>query len=123
VAAIDAPPETTRTFNIIRPQEKLNSLSVSSRGRPSFPCVNHHPSIHRGTIFDVHYLFRQSGIVLTTQGEELDKQIDEGFEEIDDQDDLDYTALDPEDYNTAACPVEESDSDEEEETEVGIQIS
>lgn len=70
-------------------------------------------------MFGVEYLFRQSGIVLNTQGEELDKQIDEGFEDIDDQEDLNYSTLhDPEDDSTVACPVEESDSDEEDETEV-----
>ena len=77
------------------------------------------PSKYTGELFGVEYLFRQSGIVLNTQGDELDKQIDEGFEDIDDTEDLDYTALDPEDHHTAACLVE-SDS-EEDETEVYIQ--
>ena len=51
-----------------------------------------------GELFGVDYLFQQSGIVLNTQGEELDKQIDEGFEDIDDREDLNYSTLhDPED--------------------------
>ena len=73
------------------------------------------PSKYTGELFGVEYLFRQSGIVLNMQGEELDKQIDEGFEEIDIQDDLIYAApLDPEEHDTAACPMDDSD----EETEV-----
>ena len=77
------------------------------------------PLKYTGELFGVEYLFRQSGIVINTQGEELDQQIDEGFEDIDDREDLSYTvAPDPEDYNTqtAACLLE-SDS-EEDETEV-----
>ena len=63
-------------------------------------------------LFGVEY-HRQSGTVLNTKGEELDHQIDEGFEDIDDQEYLIYTAVpDPEDSNTAACPLE-SESDEE----------
>jgi hypothetical protein len=72
------------------------------------------PSKYTGEIFGVEYLFRQSGIVLNTQGEELDKQIDEGFEDIDDHEDFVYTAPpDTEDNNTAACLLE-SDSGEDE---------
>jgi hypothetical protein len=72
------------------------------------------PSKYTGELFGVEYLFQQSGIVLNTQGEELDKQIDEGFVDIDDHEDLIYTAPpDTEDNNTAACLLE-SDSGEDE---------
>ena len=52
------------------------------------------------------YLF----IVLNIQGEELDQQIDEGFEDVDDREELDY--IRPEDHQAAASLVE-SDSEEE----------
>ena len=117
LAAIDAPRETTRTFNV-RLQERVNSLSQCLHGREMLPLYQP-PSKYTGEIFGVEYLFRQSGIVLNTQGEELDKQIDEGFEDIDDHEDFVYTAPpDTEDNNTAACLLE-SDSGEDE-TEVRI---
>ena len=117
LAAIDAPRETTRTFNV-RLQERVNSLSQCLHGREMLPLYQL-PSKYTGEIFGVEYLFRQSGIVLNTRGEELDKQIDEGFEDIDDHEDLVYTAPpDTEDNNTAACLLE-SDSGEDE-TEVRI---
>lgn len=60
---------------------------------------------------------------MNTQGEEVDKQIDEGFQDIDDCEDLNYTpAPDIEDHNTVACPVDESESDEEDETEVYVHV-
>jgi len=38
---------------------------------------------------------------------------------VDDCEDLDYAAFpDTEDHNTAACPMDESESDDEDETEV-----
>lgn len=120
MATIDAPQDTTRTFDVSL-KERLNSLSQpqSLHGQDIFPLYRP-PSKYTGELFGVEYLFWQSGIVLKTQGEELDKRIDEGFEDIDDWEDLNYSTL--HDHSTVACPVEESDSDEDE-TEVSFLAS
>ena len=113
--AVNAPTYSTRTFDICL-QDKLNSLSKSLHGQAMFPLYRP-PSRYTGELFGVEYLFQQSGIVLNTQGEELDKQIDEGFGEMTDEENLfDFAAtLDSESHETAASPVERSDLDEENE--------
>ena len=116
LAAIDAPQQSMRTFDV-HLQERLNSLSRTLHGQAMLPLYQP-PSKYTGELFGVEYLFRQSGIVLNTQGEELDRQIDEGFVDVDDREDLIYAALpDSEEYNTAACP---SESDSEEDGHRGI---
>lgn len=70
-------------------------------------------------LFGVEYLFRQLGIVLNMQGEELNKQIDEGFEDVKNGEDIDGTAVSDHDHHgTAVCLLEESDCDEKETKEV-----
>lgn len=61
----------------------------------------------------------QLGNVLKIQGEELNNQIDEGFEDVSDGKDINGTAVyDHKDHSTTACVSEESDCDKEETKEV-----
>ena len=97
-AAIDTPRDTLRTFDV-RLQEKLNSISQSLHGKDMLPLFQP-PSKYTGELFGVEYLFNQSGDVLTTHGEELDREIDERFEDVtDDREDLEYSAS----LDTYAC--------------------
>ena len=59
---------------------QINALSQSVQLGPVFP---HHqsPSAYTGELFGVEYLFNQSGGSFSPTKDEVDNQIDEGFDE------------------------------------------
>ena len=107
--------ESLRTFDT-RLKDKVNALSQSIHGKAAFPLYNP-PSQYTGELFGVEYLYDQAGFQLYTTEENLDKDIDEGFEDVEDEDapigSIPPFLDDPESVSIA--PPEESDNEEEEE--------
>lgn len=91
--------------------QQVNKLSTSLLGTPTF--TSHQlPSKYTGELVGVEYLYHQSGGTFATKSEDLDKEIDEGFGDIDDQSpDLTPVSTDPE-MATVTLPSEESDVEE-----------
>lgn len=76
-AAIDLSAEPLQAFDL-RIQEKVNALSEAIHGHKVFPNYRP-PAKYTGEFFGVEYLYSQSG--LQFQPEDLDQEIDEGFED------------------------------------------
>lgn len=71
------------------------------------------PAKHTGEDFGVLYLYRQTGNSFICKGQDLDLEIDEGFEDFTEDEPLSSTALvtaDP----TVVAPAADENSDEEE---------
>ena len=71
---------------------------------------------YTGELFGVEYLYSQSGHVMDT--EYVDTQIDEGFEDIDEEDPVHVPTCDAADDSTLTLPPIDSDSDADEDEEV-----
>ena len=86
-AAVQSPTtETLRTFNS-RLQNRVNQLSQSVLGEAVFSCYQS-PSSYTSERFGVQYLYYQTGRSFTSTGDQLDAQIDEGFADVDDSEEL-----------------------------------
>ena len=105
--------ENLRTFDL-RLQEKLNRLSLSLYGKKILP-YHKPPAAYTGELLGVEYLFHQRGeSIQPKDNDELDRQIDEGFEDVSD-DYLNQTAAPApfsEDLATFALPTDEEETDE-----------
>ena len=104
-----------RTFDV-RLQDRVNALSQEIHGKAVFPLYTP-PSTYTGELFGVEYLYDQAGLQMCPTEENMNKEIDEGFEDAE-EDELKSDALpvlfdDPEEG--VISPPEESDEDEEEE--------
>lgn len=118
-SAVQSPAEPTlRTFDT-RLQSKVKALSQSINGRDILPLYQP-PAKYTGELFGVEYLYNQCGTTFSPTDEEIDTQIDEGFEDIGDEYDH-IASLEVDDGDpTLAPPLDESDSSEDGE-EVGFQ--
>lgn len=83
----------------------------------SFPNIYQPPSAYTGELFGVEYFYHQTGLLFTTtDNDQLDAQIDEGFGDVDELVD-DQTLLRPsvgEDPITVAPPADHESEEEEE---------
>ena len=100
-------------IKIIVSLRQVNKLSTSVLGTPTF--TSHQlPSKYTGELVGVEYLYQQSGGTFATKSEDLDKEIDEGFGDIEDQ----ITDISPastsQEMETVSFPSEESDVEVEE---------
>ena len=98
-----------------RLKDKINGLSQILHGRSAFPS-HILPSKYTGELFGVQYLYDQAGLCLYSSEENLDREIDEGFENAEDE--LMAASMptfddDPE-YLSIYHPDESEDDDEEE---------
>ena len=118
-SALHPPTEPTlRTFDT-RLQSKVKALSQSVHGKDILTLYQP-PAQYTGELFGVEYLYDQCGKAFSPTAEELDQQIDEGFEDIgEDSEPLAPLEVDDGDP-TVASPVDEGDSSEEGD-EVGLQ--
>ena len=103
-----------RTFNVCL-QDRVNALNQEIHRKAVFPLYTP-PSTYTGELFGVEYLYDQAGLQMCPMGENMNKEIDEGFEDAE-EDELKSDALpalfdDPEEGMIS--PPEESDEDEEE---------
>uniref|UniRef100_UPI00358E8398 uncharacterized protein n=1 Tax=Myxine glutinosa TaxID=7769 RepID=UPI00358E8398 len=116
-AAIDVlgNPFGFRTFDT-RLQNKLNELSQEVHQKDIFP---HYVKPGKSTDekIGIEYLLHQSGLILPQDEEEINSQIDEGFEEFDDlmceEKEPTSCAFQNEDLQTFAAPNEDKDDDED----------
>ena len=118
-AAAIQPEERVRTFDM-RLASKVNALSHIVHNKAVLPLLNP-PSEYTGELFGVEYLFNLSGVPLhPTEEEGLVKEIDEGFEDVEDEDVSTSMAFQPDPAHLTIAPPEDSE-DEEEETEETIE--
>ncbi|ESO84045.1 hypothetical protein LOTGIDRAFT_155359 [Lottia gigantea] len=80
-AAMNVGPTTFRTFDF-RLTQKVNSLSQSLHNKSLVP-VHMIPAEYTGELIGIEYLYKQSGFLLP-KDEELEAEIDEGFEDFED---------------------------------------
>ena len=104
-SAIGAPKGSLRTFHA-RIQEKINALSQSIHQKDIFPLYRP-PSRYTGELFGVEYLYDQSGMTLQTSGADLDKKIEEGLRDVEDEDIVNTAVSDLEDMSIAFLPSTE----------------
>ena len=107
--------DALRTFDI-RLQDKVNTLSLAIHRKAVFPLYTP-PSRYTGELFGVEYLYDQAGLQMCPTEETIDKDIDEGFEDAEEDEfpsGVFPAFFDDVDDMTVASP-EESDEDEEEE--------
>ena len=105
--------QTLRTFDH-EMQSRLNALSQAVHGTDVFPLYSP-PAQYTGELLGVQYLFYQTGRMLFTDGEEMEKDINEGFGDIKDTSE----SLQPEcqfdkDLCTFSLPTEEEENDSDE---------
>ena len=106
--------ESLRTFDT-RLKDKVNALSQSIHGKAVFLLYNP-PSQYTGELLGVKYLYDQVGYQLYTMEENLDKDIDEGFEDV--EDDAPIGSIPPfldDTESVLIAPPEDSDNEEKEE--------
>ena len=109
--------EGLRSFDV-RLIDKVNGLSQTLHGKSLFS-VYTAPSMYTGELFVVEYLYDQAGLRLNSSEDNLDREIDEGFQDVE-EDELATGSIpvleeDP-DY-LSVYPPEESEEEEEEEEE------
>ncbi|ESO90740.1 hypothetical protein LOTGIDRAFT_175806 [Lottia gigantea] len=111
-AAMNVGPTPFRTFDF-RLTQKVNSLSQSLHNKSLVP-VHMIPAEYTGELIGIEYLYKQSGFLLP-KDEELEAEIDEGFEDFEDdaQQALNFGNELEEDVLPAA-PVYSSDSEDDE---------
>ena len=108
-----------RTFDS-RLQGRIKVLTQSVHGKDMLPLYQP-PAKYTGELFGVEYLYHQSGQTFSSTAEELDQQINEGFEDIGDDVDQHVGSLVVDDGDpTVDPPVDQSDSSEDGD-EVGLQ--
>lgn len=91
---------------------QVNELSSTILGKNIVPSLQH-PAEYTGELFGVEYLFAQSGMTFKpTNDEDLAKEIDEGFGDIDSEEELaDPEAHDDDDVTVALLPDSESEDE------------
>jgi hypothetical protein len=110
---IDTVSEGLIMINIIVSLRQVNKLSTSVLGTPTF--TSHQlPSKYTGELIGVEYLYHQSGGTFATKSDDLDKEIDEGFGDIEDQSPDLAPASASQEMETVTLPSEESDAEVEE---------
>ena len=71
-------------------------------GEPLIPSYNP-PPLYTGELFGVEYLYHQTGLQFSSTDEEVDREIDEGFGDLEDEveqlQNIDPTAYSPESSN------------------------
>ena len=98
----------------------MNALSQTIHQQAVFPLYRP-PGAYTGELFGVEYLYQQSGYHFVKEEDDLDSQIDEGFEDYEDSP-LDQLAAATiaaaqEDPSIVAPSESDSDDDDEEEEE------
>ena len=80
------------------------------------------PAKYTGELFGVEYLFAQQGQQLCVSTEQLNKEIDEGFEDIDDLEttEPDLTSAQEVPVDTVFLPTDTESESEEEAEEVNL---
>ena len=68
-------------------------------------------SEYTGELFGVEYLYSQSGYTLSPKEEELDKEIDEGFGDVSEEDTVSQTTLMASESDITVAPPDDSNSD------------
>lgn len=106
--------QTLRTFDH-EMQSRLNALSQAVHGVDLFPLYRP-PAQYTGELLGVQYLYHQTGRMLLTEGEEMEKEIDEGFGDIEDytQESLEPECQLDEDLQTFSLLAEEDEDDRDE---------
>ena len=116
--------QVLRTFDVSL-QERVNALSESVHGKKVFPFYKS-PAKYTGEMFGIQYLYDQSGLKFTPDAEDLNAQIDKGFEEFEDFNDVQTTSQfeQPEQDNLILpqLPNEEEDSGGDEDIHVSVSI-
>ena len=88
---------------------RLNALSEAIHGTPMLPLYRP-PSIYTGEAFGVEYLYQQSGKVFKPG--DLDKEIDEGFGDMDEADEFSLRLDVSDDPTIAVAPPSDGDNEE-----------
>lgn len=72
-----------------------------------------HVSEYTGELFGAEYLYSQTGYALSPKGEELDKEIDEGFDDMSEEDSSDSPSptLTASEADMTIAPPDDPDSD------------
>jgi hypothetical protein len=65
----------------VKLQGRLNALSQEVLVKDIFP-LHHPPAKYTGELLGVQYLYHQTGKMLLMEGEEMEKEIGEGFGDI-----------------------------------------
>ena len=102
--------------------DKVNGLSQTLHGKSVFP-VYTAPSVYTGELFGVNYLYDQTGLRLDSSEDNLDREIDEGFEDVE-EDELttgSIPVLEEDHEYLSIYPPEESEEEEEEEEAAGAE--
>ena len=119
MAAHEGQGSNVRTFDL-QLQHQVNALSQQLHGTPVLtPAI---PAVYTGELIGVEYLLAQQGEQLCSGTKELEKEIDEGFGEVDltIESDQDFVSVQEEAIETAFLPTNsDNDSDSKEEEEVG----
>ena len=110
-AAAIQPEERVRTFDM-RLASKVNALSHIVHSKAVLPLLSP-PSEYTGELFGVEYLFNLSGVPLHPTEEEGLVKIDEGFEDVEDEDVITSMAFQPDPAHLTIAPPEESEDEEE----------
>lgn len=101
---------------------QINSLSQSVLGRKVMS-RHFHVSKYTGELFGAEYLYSQSGYTLSPKEDELDKEIDEGFGDMSEEDTASPTLMASEsDVTIASLEEPDSEGDEDQEEKVQSQI-
>ena len=94
---------------------QINSLSQSVLGRKEMSC-HFRVSKYTGELFGAEYLYSQSGYTLSPKEDELDKEINEGFGDMSEEDTASPSLMASVSDVTVA-PLEESDIEGDEDQE------
>ena len=107
--------EGLRSFDV-RLIDKVNGLSQTLHGKSFFPKYTS-PNVYTEELFGVEYLYDQAGLQLISSEDNLDREIDEGFEDVEDELTTGSIPILEEDSEyLSVYPPEESEEEEEEET-------
>ena len=102
-----------RTFDV-RLKSKVIDLSQMIHGKAVFP-VHVPPSSYTRELFGVEYLYEQTGLQLCASEKELNRKIDEGFEDDDEEVPVSASLLLEDPEMASVAPPEHSDDEAEEE--------
>ena len=94
--------------------DKVNGLSQTLHGKSVFS-VYTAPSVYTGELFVVNYLYDQAGLRLDSSEDNLDREMDEGFEDVE-EDELttgSIPVLEEDHEYLSIYPPEESEEEEE----------
>lgn len=112
--------QTLRTFDS-ELQAKLNDLSQSVLGMDIFPGYRP-PAKYTGELLGVQYLYHQTGQLLLLEGDEAEKEIDEGFGDVEEctpESQLPESEC-QEDLGTFSLPTEEDENESDEQVILSI---